>query len=384
MIVVIADDLTGAAELGGIGLRYGLDVEIVTSINSKSNAGLLVIATDTRSMPKRQALMEMAEVTAALYEIKPDLIFKKVDSVLRGHVIAELNTHLYQLGLKRALLVPTNPAFGRTLTNGCYFINGEPIHLSSFANDPEFAITSSDVIEMLRVQENEVHVHTKDDELPLSGIVVGDCTTNEDLQSWIARAGKDMLLAGGSGLFTALLKSLNLKQATEPGGNSEIMQSALFVCGSTFINSKQLVEKVNSSNGPVSYMPVDIVKAVNPSESQYEKWADDVITLLKKHKKAIIAIQEGTTKDIEISARSLRSKTAMVVEKIFQKAAINELLVEGGATAAAIIKRLNFNSFTPVNEFNTGVIRMKINTKNNLFLTLKPGSYDWPPHIWNF
>jgi len=63
---------------------------------------------------------------------------------------------------------------------------------------------------------------------------------------------------------------------------------------------------------------------------------------------------------------------------------VKELLVEGGATAAAIIKRLNINRFLPVNEFDTGVIRMKVDKNDGLFLTLKPGSYDWPPHIWDF
>lgn len=106
MIAVIADDLTGAAEIGGIGMQYGLTVEINTVADLKSKADLLIIATDTRSMPKKQALLKTAELTVALYNIKPQLIFKKVDSVLRGHVIAELNIHLLQFGLKRALLVP--------------------------------------------------------------------------------------------------------------------------------------------------------------------------------------------------------------------------------------------------------------------------------------
>ena len=44
MIVVIADDLTGAAELGGLALRYGLATEITTTVNATSTAELLIIA----------------------------------------------------------------------------------------------------------------------------------------------------------------------------------------------------------------------------------------------------------------------------------------------------------------------------------------------------
>src|ERR1700679_3796349 len=117
MIVVIADDLTGAAELGGLGLRHGLTVEIVTDIDKPSSKDLLVIATDTRSMPQQEALAVMAGLTAKLTSLKPGLIYKKVDSVLRGHVIAELNVHLKGLGLKRAVLVSANPGFGRTIAD---------------------------------------------------------------------------------------------------------------------------------------------------------------------------------------------------------------------------------------------------------------------------
>jgi uncharacterized protein YgbK (DUF1537 family) len=59
-------------------------------------------------------------------------------------------------------------------------------------------------------------------------------------------------------------------------------------------------------------------------------------------------------------------------------------LVEGGSTAAAIINRLNFDRFFPIGELGPGVIKMKVDAVDDLFLTLKPGSYDWPAYIWNF
>jgi uncharacterized protein YgbK (DUF1537 family) len=63
---------------------------------------------------------------------------------------------------------------------------------------------------------------------------------------------------------------------------------------------------------------------------------------------------------------------------------IKELLIEGGSTAAAIINRLKFNRLIPVNQLGPGVIKLKAIGRENLFLTLKPGSYNWPANIWNF
>ncbi|WP_183574457.1 four-carbon acid sugar kinase family protein [Mucilaginibacter sp. X5P1] len=385
MIVVIADDLTGAAELGGIGLRYDLTVEIVTAVNTGSKADLLIIATDTRSMPEEQALKEMETVTEKLKEINPDTIFKKVDSVLRGHVVSEIKVHLQKLGLGKALLVPANPAFGRTINNGRYFIKDKPIHLTSFAHDPEFAITSSRVQHMLRVDEKEIHLRGITDPLPDFGISVGECATNDDLHYWIRKADENTLLAGGSGFFIALLESLNLiKQDKYNVQPDELTYPALFVCGSTHDESRQSIKKIKETGGPVSYMPCDIIKAENPPDSLFEIWANEIVSLLNSHKKAIIAIDEHVTKGITITAAELRNKKAKVVDMVFQKTAIKELLVEGGSTGAAIINRLKFNSFSPIKELGPGVIKMKVDTIDDLFLTLKPGSYNWPSFVWNF
>src|SRR5438270_459736 len=50
-ILVIADDLTGAAEIAGIGLRYGLPTRLVRDHPGRCEHGLTVMDTDSRPMP---------------------------------------------------------------------------------------------------------------------------------------------------------------------------------------------------------------------------------------------------------------------------------------------------------------------------------------------
>src|ERR1700733_8695520 len=109
MIAVIADDFTGAAELGGIGLRHGLVTEVSTTVNAATDADLLVIAADTRSKGLSVAVEEMGIIARQLKVLQPLWIFKKVDSVLRGHVVPEINVMMDVLGWPLALLVPANP-----------------------------------------------------------------------------------------------------------------------------------------------------------------------------------------------------------------------------------------------------------------------------------
>jgi len=66
---------------------------------------------------------------------------------------------------------------------------------------------------------------------------------------------------------------------------------------------------------------------------------------------------------------------------VFDRLSINELLIEGGSTASAILKQLCLCRFFPVEELATGVIRMQTENKPELYITLKPGSYAWPQAV---
>src|ERR1700759_4006327 len=72
MIAVIADDFTGAAELAGIGHRRGWKVEVVTVVPEHTDAGVLVVATDTRSMDRAAAVREMEEITRRVQSLRPE------------------------------------------------------------------------------------------------------------------------------------------------------------------------------------------------------------------------------------------------------------------------------------------------------------------------
>ncbi|MCU7551894.1 hypothetical protein OCK74_22430 [Chitinophagaceae bacterium LB-8] len=385
MIVVLADDLTGAAELGGIALHYNLDIEINMSVNPRSNANFLIISTDTRAMPKEKAGVEAAKATAKAMKLKPKMIFKKIDSVLRGHILPEINAQLKQLNLHKALLVPANPALGRTLTNGMYYINGQPIHESGFSKDPEFAIKSSRVADMLHAHDEPLYVISNQEPLPESGIIVGEAQTTDDLNRWASQIDTDTLIAGAAGFFSALLDKMNLEPRTSIESEDTIFgKPALFVCGTAFGKSVEAIKSIKKKGGPVSYMPKEIIASSNPADSYYQQWSDEVVSLLAAKGKAIIAIDEKTTKDIDLSTADLREKTAQAVEYILEKVYVRELLVEGGSTASTIIKKLQFNRFFPIKELMPGVIRMSVEGKDDFYLTLKPGSYDWPAHIWKF
>jgi uncharacterized protein YgbK (DUF1537 family) len=372
MIVVIADDFTGAAELGGIGFRHGLSVEIVLDLPDAgfrvvTDPGLLVIATDTRSMEQEAAVKEMDKISGQLILLRPEWIYKKTDSVLRGYVVPEIKAHLKALGLKRALLIPANPALGRTISDGHYFLNGEPVHHSAFSIDPEFPITSSDLQDMLHTRQEPVIVRKLSEPLPDSGVIVGEVASTRDLDAWVGRIEPATFLAGASGFFSAMLK-VNMPGAAAsvpPAGSP-----SLFVSGSTFDKSRAAIQKIYAEGGPVSYMP--------SSETLFDAWCEEVVTMIKDRGKAIVAIKEDTR-----PAGWLKAHMANMVQCVLDRVPVEELTIEGGATAYAILQKAGLRTFFPVQELAPGVVRMRVQEAPSLYITVKPGSYPWPESMTN-
>lgn len=384
LIAVIADDLTGAAELGGIGLRYGLKVEVVTEVrNASPEAELLVVAADTRSGSQQQAEIEMAIITRQLLLLSPHMIFKKIDSVLRGHILAEINVQLKEMHLYRALIVPENPQLGRSILNKIYYVNGDPIHVSSFSKDPDFPVSSSYISDMLRSNDAIVQVIAKGKLLPEKGIIVGEAENKKDLKTWALQADKNTLLAGASGFFEALLKVLGYRAVDNKKMVSpKLGTPTLFICGTAFKRSREAIKTLWKEDGPVSYMPGKMTELSSAAESDYQSWSKEILSLLRLHGKAVMAINADTTKDA--NPNDLREKMAETVSLVVQENQEGELVIEGGATASAIIKKQGFKRLTPLNELMPGVIRMRVDDRSGLFLTLKPGSYHWPIDLWNF
>src|SRR5438445_70213 len=89
-IVVIADDLSGAAEVAGIAASRGLMVEVQRSFDASSPAPVIAVDTESRSVPPALATPRMRVIEAQMPKDGQAWVFKKVDSLLRGNPRAEI------------------------------------------------------------------------------------------------------------------------------------------------------------------------------------------------------------------------------------------------------------------------------------------------------
>ena len=378
MIVVVADDMTGAAEIAGVGLRYGLRVAFATEVSKLPEADVLVVATDTRSMRLKEAVKETKKVLSELKAAGISTIFKKTDSVIRGHVLAELEVAMEVFGKEKVLLIPANPATGRTVVNGVYYVNGVPLKETSFAEDPDFPASFSEV-EKLLVDRYHPDISAMLGLSLTEVISVPDASSKEDLAAQAALIGEDTLPAGSAAFFEAFLRVQFPGQGRFFVKLKKFTGKSLIVCGSTHANSRKFIREAEKQQVPVVEIPPNL-RYKFADEEDINVWADKVVGLLRQNAKVIVTVSPEKL-NFDDSSRILKERLAKMVGKVLNWIHVDELFIEGGATAFAIVQEAGFSSFTPVNELRNGVVRMKVAGKEEMFMTNKPGSYLWPDNL---
>lgn len=368
MIAVIADDFTGAAELAGISLRYGLTVSLFTREVKDTGADVLIVSSDSRSMNHEAALKETRRLLDQLIGLNPSRIYKKTDSVMRGYVTDELKLQLELQGLKRILYLPANPSLGRIIRNGDYFVGGKPLAETDFANDPEFPVSSSSLKTILK--NPDINVLSAGSLLPAAGFFVAEAQQTEQVEQWASVLDNQTLAAGAGDFFTAiLLQQFEAIDKPDP----EMSIPVLFVCGTAFEKSVRFVRQAEP-DGLVEYLSDNCI--LHPERLDQE-FVDSCKYRLHTNAKMILAI-DGLSVPAGVTAQELRQSMAKATQWILRRNIIHELFIEGGSTATAILDELKISELEPVNEWQRGVVRMRF---GNLFITVKPGSYALPEQI---
>src|SRR5262245_15505428 len=221
-IIVLADDLSGAAELAGIAFTHGLLAEVQRQFEPDSNANVVAIDTDSRHLEPAAAAERITAITTKILATNPAWIYKKVDSVLRGNVRAEIEAIVRVTGQPRALLIPANPSRGRIILGGRYLVDGIPLDQTAFAHDPQHPRLSSDVLTLLGPGCTESLT-----------IRIPDIESNPRLDQLAAQCDQITLTAGAADFFAALLSARCASaQSSAPNATVELRPPVLLVCGS--------------------------------------------------------------------------------------------------------------------------------------------------------
>jgi uncharacterized protein YgbK (DUF1537 family) len=363
-IIILADDLSGAAELAGVAYMHGLTAEVQRQFDPTSSAEVLAIDTDSRGLAASAAAERLHALAGQIAAARPAWIYKKTDSVLRGQPRAEIEAILNATGHERALLIPANPSKGRVVSNGQYFIDGVPLDKTYFAHDPEHPRKSAAIHDLLGKSSG-----------PTDAIEVPDVATVNDLRQHASRNQANTLAAGAADFFAALLEARIDPSRGQTGACSpQMVAPALLVCGSRAAWSQRQRQCAAAGLPALKLSPNDSFSATQQAVQRLQTGGAVVLSVddaASEHSDPLSLLADAT----EHIARHVRLAT---------------LLAEGGATAAAIAQRLDWTRMSVCGAAEgvgilqpvAGAVGWAMPTNPPLNFIIKPGSYPWPNEIW--
>jgi uncharacterized protein YgbK (DUF1537 family) len=106
-----------------------------------------------------------------------------------------------------------------------------------------------------------------------------------------------------------------------------------------------------------------------------------VVQALERYRVALLGIGDQRV-DQRMAPSELVEALAGCVAGVLHHGHIDRLLLEGGATAAAVVRRLGWTRLRACRPPGPGVGAFTPHTPPRSKIFIKPGSYPWPEDLW--
>ncbi|BCM16760.1 four-carbon acid sugar kinase family protein [Mesorhizobium sp. J8] len=191
-VLIVADDITGALDTAGYFATPENPIQVWLD-RPPAISGGDAIDLDTRDLDEATASRRVAEIFAGRQ--RGLLSFKKIDSVMRGHPIAEAAAAFRAGRFRRALLAPAFPAMGRVT------VDGRQLVLSPEGKAQQVGPALADALSSQGIPAAMLGKGAAP-----GGFVVADASSDAELADAVAAfgAGEDDLYIGTGGLASVL------------------------------------------------------------------------------------------------------------------------------------------------------------------------------------
>ena len=131
-ILIVADDLTGAADCAVQFRQAGFSAVVLTQPASHrsawTRAQVVSLSLNTRDASPAAVRRIWERQAPAIRVLAQDaLVYHKIDSTLRGHPALEVRLLLSCLGAASAIIAPAFPKLGRHTVDGVHRVDGLPL-----------------------------------------------------------------------------------------------------------------------------------------------------------------------------------------------------------------------------------------------------------------
>ncbi|WP_235886126.1 four-carbon acid sugar kinase family protein [Paenibacillus cymbidii] len=421
MVGVVADDITGAGDIGIMFAKAGLTADVYSyggtgTFRPDSACDALVLDTDSRFDEPLAAYGKVFEATRRLQELGCTQYINKTCSVFRGNIGPAFDAMLDALGESFAVVVLGFPKNGRTTVGGIHYVHGRKLEESEFRHDPVHPMTDSDLAAILRRQTSRtvasvpfavVDAGAETLRAELDGHRSADVhyaivdVTDQAALAVIAEAVHDVkVLCGSSALSEelALLRQRRTGAATLAQRELPIRRTAglgvLCAAGSLMPQTAAQIAYMKE-RGIASYR-IDTLRLLDEREREAETLrlveaiaADiargvDVLYHSESGSEQVAAVKaEAARRGIDNKAvsRLVSGTVAAIAAETLARTGQNRLLVAGGDTSAAVCARLGVTGMRVWKEIQPGLpscLTLPVDAERSLLLVLKSGSFGKP------
>ena len=407
-LAVIADDITGASDCGGQLIHYGLNVSVILNNNStiEGSREAIIYNTDSRSVSQEEAYTKVKYICEKIKGEKYDIVYKKIDSTMRGNIGQEINAVYDVFKPDFVLIAPAYPENGRQVIDGVHFLNNKQLHETEVANDPKTPVTDSNITRLIQKQSNkdighiscgDLHegfekVATLLEEFKKNNIcyITVDSIQGSDLESlaeFIYKARYSTIWVGSAGLMNYLPKVYGLNQKGMDLSIKPAEKPVLLVVGSVsaigrvqlehLLNVKDVIGlEMNSSEVLIDNEVKE--KEINRLKEEAKKAFSEnknIALFSSNNVKEIQAIGAKIGKTpIELSNIIADTLGELAVELI-NSLDINHLFLTGGDTAYQVLDKLDVKELRLIDEVESGIPIGYTKTNKEIYAITKAGNF---------
>jgi len=356
-VAVIADDITGANEIAATMNNRGKKSLVVNTILSDGQVAKLweeyqglVFNLNSRDLFKDKACQRIKNVLTLSPQIKKRLIYKKIDSTLRGNVAAEIGALLDAGCADIAVLVPAFPLMKRITVGGYHLVKQVPIGRSFYAqgfyhsyipeilgNSTKYQIGHVNLGIIEKGADAIIHKLVEEHQKGLS-IIFCDCCTDDDLKNIkkaISNIHLKVLSVGSAGLFREFFHEYT---------NS--LLPSLIVCGSlNRMTRLQLARMLDQKTCGYLELSVSSHLLSDKGEAQIEKLRQMGESLLSQGKDLVVATSNKPwihPNKLEVAKIKLKINQSLtyLVQSFTKNFSLAGLIISGGDTAITLLESL--------------------------------------------
>jgi D-threonate/D-erythronate kinase len=388
-IGIVADDLTGAGDTGVQFAKRGWttyvfsppafagEFEAARRRREFADLSVLVINTQSRNLPAREAYRRARLAFSTVRD--REVLYKKVDSSLRGNIGAEIDAAMDATGVGRALFAAAYPLYGRVTRDGVHYLGNAELSSTEATSDPKALVDDSHVCRIIARQSKRRSASIANcsltgdvarlAELVEQGFCRGsqvlacDALTDVDLEALarVALGSENRPLLAGSAGFAAQLAGL-MPASMDSGVQATTARrqrgAVLVVSGSASAKNEAQLRHLAQRAGTclIALTPDQLCRSQRHQRQERKAILQSLGPQLEQGGVVVLAIRQDASRQNQPSAEISAAFGGLQTELLRRhRRHVKGLVLTGGETAELLLRNLGARGLWLLDEVEPGV-----------------------------